>query len=203
MITTWGYELTALEVLPDLLTVDQYATLTGRADDANRVEEEIAAACVAVRNYVGWHLGPSAACRMSTVMSDRRITRVGCDLLIQLPARFVTGVTSVSIDGAAQEHFAVDSNGILRVFDVGCVARYSAVVVDYTAGLSDAMLASIRDLVAHRVMHAHAVAPGITSEASGGVSVTYNAGWVNNAQSSTLNNAERELLVPYKVQGVF
>lgn len=203
MITTWGYSLPELNALPDMLTPIQYDVLTGRHDDSERVTAEIAAACGAIRNYVGWHLGPEESCMLNSTISDRRITYVGRDLLIQIPARVVTEVASVMIDGIQHEEYDADQNGLLRVYDIAPIKRYARVEVTYTAGLPDELLAPIRDLIAHRVMHAHAVAPGITSEASGGVSVTYNAGWVNSARSTALNDAEKELLIPYKVQGVF
>lgn len=204
MITMWGYTLPELNTLPDMMTVNQYKTFTGRNSDGDeRVAAEISAACAAIRNYAGWHLGPSEVCRVSTTIADRRVTCIGNDILIQLPAKAVTEVASVTIGGTEYADFDIDQVGLLRVYNVGIVERYSKVIVDYTAGLPDDMLAPVIDLIAHRVMHAHAVAPGITSEASGGVSVTYNAGWVNSTRATALNDVERELLVPYKVQGVF
>lgn len=203
MITTWGYSLPELYGLPDMLTVEEYETLTGRRDDSNRVAAEIEAACGAIRNFVGWHLGPGELCRLNVSIKDQRVTFVGRDVLVQLPARLVTEVSSVNIGGIERDAFDADQNGLLRVYDVDPVERYARVLVDYTAGLPDELLAPIRDLIAHRVMHAHAVAPGITTEASGGVSVTYNAGWANNARSTALNEPEKEMLIPYKVQGVF
>lgn len=203
MITTWGYSLPELYTLPDMLTIEQYATLTGRRDDPDRVAYEIEAACGAVRNYVGWHLGPGELCRLNASITDRRVARIGRDVLIQLPARLVEEVSSVNIGGIERDAYDADQNGLLRVYDVDPVERYARVLVDYTAGLPDELLAPIRDLIAHRVMHAHAVAPGITTEASGGVSVTYNAGWANNARATGLNEPEKEMLTPYKVQGVF
>ena len=45
LLTNWGYTLTEVDYLPDLMTAEEYATMTGRNDDASRVTEEIAAAC--------------------------------------------------------------------------------------------------------------------------------------------------------------
>jgi len=204
LLTNWGYTLTEINALQEMLTVQEYKSFTGRNSDGDdRVSLEIGAADAAIRNYVGWHLSPSAACRMDTIMHDRRVTHVGSDVLIQLPARFVTDVSSVTIGEASYTNFAIDTNGLLRVFDVGYAERFSRVVVIYTAGLSDNLLAPIKELIAHRVMHSIAVPPGITSEASGGVSVTYNAGWINNARATALVGDNKELLIPYKVLGVF
>jgi len=114
-------------------------------------------------------------------------------------------VESVTVGGVEYETCDCDVNGTLRVYDVGLygLKRYSPVVVEYTAGLPEELMDPIRELIAHRVTHAVAVPSGITSEASGGVSVTYNASWINSAQSTTLQDTNKELLQPYKLQGVF
>lgn len=204
MITIWGYELVNMNSIPDMLTIQEFNEFTGsQYTDEDRISAEISAACAAIRNFVGWHLAPSAACKLDTFMLDRRISAVGRDILIQLPARYVTVVSSVTIDGTVCEHFAVDPNGLVRVFDAGTFERYAPVEVIYTAGLADEMLAPVKELIAHRVTHSIAVPAGITSEASGGVSVTYNANWINNSRATALVGDNRDLLVPYKVQGVF
>lgn len=203
ILTNWGYELTGINTLPDLMTWEEYVTYTGRRDNRERVEKEISAACAAIRNFVGWHLGPSEACEMEAAFLDRRITKAGKDVLIQLPARYVTDISSITINSIERDRYVLDTAGLLRVIDVKGVERYAPVVVTYTAGLSENLLAPIKELIANRVTHAIAVPPGITSEASGGVSVTYNANWINNSRATALAGDNKELLVPYKVQGVF
>lgn len=203
ILTNWGYELTGINTLPDLMTWEEYVTYTGRRDNRERVEKEISAACAAIRNFVGWHLGPSEACKMEAAFLDRRITKAGKDVLIQLPARYVTDISSITINSIERDRYVLDTAGLLRVIDVKGVERYAPVVVTYTAGLSENLLAPVKELIAHRVTHAIAVPPGITSEASGGVSVTYNANWINNSRATALAGDNKELLVPYKVQGVF
>lgn len=203
ILTNWGYELTGIDTLPDLMTFEEYVAYTGRRDNQERVEKEISAACAAIRNFVGWHLGPSEACEMEAAFLDRRITKAGKDVLIQLPARYVTDISSITINSIERDRYVLDTAGLLRVIDVKGVERYAPVVVTYTAGLSENLLAPIKELIANRVTHAIAVPPGITSEASGGVSVTYNANWINNSRATALAGDNKELLVPYKVQGVF
>lgn len=205
LLTNWGYTLPELNTLPAMLTAQEYATYTGRNSDGNdRVTAEIAAACAGIRNYVGWHLAPSAACRFETILIDRRIMFVSGDLMmIQLPARFVTDVSSVTIDGVEHTDIFPDQNGLLRVFGVMNHKESAPVVVNYTAGLPESLITPIKELIASRVLHAIAVPPGITSEASGGISVTYNAGWINNTKAVSLPGDSREVLNPYKVQGVF
>ena len=205
MITNWGYTLTELDELPDMLSVDEFNAYTGGeyAKDCEKVEKELSAACAAIRNFTGWHLYPSAECELSTIALDRRVTFVGCDILIQLPARVVTAVDLVRIGTTEYASYFCDQNGLLRIFNAGNVSRSTPIVVDYTAGLDDGMMAPIGELIAHRVTHAVAIPSGITSEASGGVSVTYNANWINNSRATALAGDNKELLVPYKVQGVF
>ena len=73
MLTNWGYTLTEIDRLPDMMDIADYETYTGRDDDMERVKVEASAACASIRNFVGWHLYPSAACRFETIASDRRI----------------------------------------------------------------------------------------------------------------------------------
>lgn len=202
MLTNWGYTLTAVDKLPDMMSLDEYDTYTGRNDDPERVEAEISSACAAIRNFVGWHLYPAEACKFEVMAFDNRVTRHANDLLIQLPARFVPSITSVKVGGKDKDYY-LDHNGLLIVFDVRSIPARAVVSVEYVAGLTDAMMAPIKELIAHRVTHALAVPPGITSEASGGVSVTYNANWINNSRATALAGDNKELLIPYQVKGVF
>lgn len=203
LLTEWGYIITDPETVPPMMSLAEYETLTGRHDNVDRVAAEIDAACAAIRNYVGWHLSPSASCKLKTIVADRRVSYNGNDILIQLPTRYLTSVESVEIDGIAYELYYADPNGLLKIFDVCQAERYAEILVIYAAGLPDSRLAPIKELIAHRVTHAIAVPPGITSEASGGVSVTYNAAWINNSRATALPGDNKEILIPYKVQGVF
>ena len=206
LLTNWGYELTEAEQLPDMLSISDFNMFTANryAGDV-RTAGNISAACSAIRNYVGWHLYPSAACKVKLLMNDRRVTVVGPDLLVQLPAKFVTGVTAVTINGVAHTDYSFETNGIMRIYNVSPVGikRYTPVEITYTAGLSDEMLGGIKELIAHMATHAAASSNGVTSEAVGGVSVTYNAGWVNSARATALQDDNKEVLAPYRLQGVF
>lgn len=205
VLTTWGYTLTDLYALPDLLSAEEFDEFTASkyAEDS-RVAPNIKAACSAIRNYCGWHVFPSASCEMTILMNDRRVTLVGSDLLIQMPATFVSAVESVTVGGETYTA-TCEPNGILRVYDVDflMLERYSPIVVRYTAGVDEGMIDGLKELIANRVNHATASSNGITSEAAGGVSVTYNAGWVNSSSATTLPDSAKEVLAPFRIQGVF
>ena len=205
LVTTWGYTLTGLDALPDMLEETEFNEMTaGKYAEDVRIEPNIAAAESAIRNYCGWHLYPSTECQLSTTLFDRRITAVGNGFLIQLPARFVSAVSSVSIAGVEHSTFVLETNGIVRVYDVATwLPQYSAVVVTYTAGLPDAFMGPVKDIIAHRVTHALANSYGVTSETAGGVSVTYNANWINSSRATALPSDNKEVLEPYKLTGVF
>jgi len=205
LLTNWGYTLTTADMMPNLLSQSEYDKYTGgRYTGDERIESNLSAVSVAIRNYCGWHLFPSQECQLKTTFADKRVTVVGNGLMIQLPATYVSAVSSVTIGGTEVEHFALETNGILRVYDyLYCIMPYTEIIVTYTAGLPVGMMSAIRELAAHRITHALAASYGITSESSGGVSVTYNANWVNSARSTALPDDNKEVLSPYKVRGCF
>lgn len=206
LITTWGYTITDVDALEPMLSEADFNALTTNkyAGDA-RIAPNLAAACAAVRNYCGWHVYPAQACQLieRLLAENGRVKRAGPDLLIQLPAAFVTEVTSVTIDGVPFDDFDLAPNGILRLFDAGWTTRRTQIAVDYAAGLSDGMMDSLKELIAHRVTHALASSAGVQSESAGGVSITYSANWINSARSTALPDDNKEVLAPYRVKGVF
>ncbi len=206
MQTIWGYTITDAESLADMLTVDEFNNITANkyAGDA-RIEPNIHAACAAIRNYCGWHVYPVQACSMTEriLAGNGRIKRSGADILIQLPATFVSTPVTFTIDGVPFDDYDLAPNGILRLFDVGWMTRRTQITVSYTAGLSAGMMDSIKELIAHRVTHALASSAGVQSESAGGVSVTYSANWINSARSTALPDDNKEVLAPYRVRGVF
>ena len=208
MITNWGYTLPDVDTLPDLLTAAEFESFTaGKYSSDSRIASEISAACAAIRNFCGWHISPSTSCSLTEhlLYGNGRVKIVGRDLMIQLPAKAVTEIESVTVGDTECEEYTCDTNGILHVFDVdlNALSRKTEVVVEYAAGFSDSDLLAVKELIAHRVTHALAVPAGITSEAAGGVSVTYNANWANNVRATALPDDNKEVLMPYRVQGVF
>lgn len=206
ILTPWGYTITDEGDLEPMLSEADFNALTANkyAGDA-RIAPNLAAACSAIRNWCGWHVYPARACQLTErlLAGNGRVKRVGPDLLIQLPAAFVTVPASVTIDGAPFDDFDLAPNGILRLFDVGWMTRRTQIVVTYTAGLDDGMMDGIKELIAGRVNHALAQPYGVQSESAGGVSVTYSASWAASASASALPDDNKEVLAPYRVRGVF
>ena len=206
LLTTWGYTLTETNKLEDMLTFEEYNEFTAsKYHDDTRMLPNIKAVSQAIRNYCGWHVYPSSACRMSTTFFDRRVTFVYNALLIQLPAKYVTEVSMVKVNDTVYTTIASDTNGLVKVYgiDRADLHEYSPVVVEYTAGLPDELMGSIKELAAHRITHALASSGGVQSETAGGVSITYSANWTNSARSTALADDNKEVLEPYRVQGVF
>lgn len=208
LITPWGYTLSDSDALPRMLTAEDFEAITaGKYGSDVRVDPLLDAACMSVRNYCGWHVFPTQTCAFSErlLAGNGRIKRVGSDILIQLPATYVTGVSSVLIDGEESTEYDLATNGLLRIFDVYChtVTRKTVITVEYTAGIPDALMNSIKELVASRVSRGIANPNGVASESAGGVSVSYSASWSNGGGAGTLQSTDIETLEPYKVRGVF
>jgi hypothetical protein len=207
LVTEWGYELTAVDTLADLITTDEFNTLTANKYSGDvRIAPEIKAVSAAVRNFCGWHVAPSLACKVSEALlyGNGILKRVGSDLLVQLPTRFLTSITSITVGGVSYPtDYRAQSNGLLHVFDVAFdgLDRKSVVEIVYIAGLS--RTDAIKELVANQVTHALASSYGVTSESAGGMSITYNAGWVNGSKATALSDDAKDILTPYMVRGVF
>lgn len=213
-LTTWGYTVDA-ETLPDFLTTEEFNSFTGGkfSGDA-RIAANIPSATAAIRNYCGWHVSPNLTCGMIYNVKDLRDAFVGSDVLIQLPATFVTGIVKILLnakhnastgeyEGDSVDEYDLNNSGLLRVYDVGYLDRKSKIFIKYEAGLSLDNISVIKELTAHRVTHAVSSSYGVMSEAVGGVSVTYNAAWAGNTRSTALPDDNREVLEPYKVKGVY
>lgn len=211
--TTWGYKLTTATALTDFLTKTEFDKFTANKYTGDvRIEPNISSATRAIQNYCGWHIYPNLECEMVYRVADLRDCFVGSDLLIQLPATFVSGITSILLNcsfvddewhGDSVTDFDLETSGLLRIYDVGSIDRRSKIRIVYNAGIDATELDAIKELTAHRVTHAVSSSYGITSEAAGGVSVTYNASWAGNTRSTALPDDNKEVLNPYRVKGVF
>lgn len=102
LLTNWGYTIADADALTPMLTLSDFNAITADkyAGDV-RIEPNLNAACAAIRSYCGWHVYPVQACSMTErlLAGNGRVKRVGPDLLIQLPAAFVTGMSSITVDG--------------------------------------------------------------------------------------------------------
>lgn len=206
LLTNWGYTLVNADTMPDMLTKAEYDVFTGgKYATDGRSEPNIAAACSAVRNYCNWHVYPSEACRFESTFFDACVSEVDGGVLIQLPAKYVSAVTGVTIGGTAHDKYVLETNGMLRLYGISLHGMhiYTQIVVEYTAGVPDALMAGLKELIAHRVTHAMASTSGVQSETAGGVSITYNATWANTSRATALADDNKEVLQPYRVQGVF
>ena len=121
-------------------------------------------------------------------------------MTIQLPTRFLSAVSSVKIGDESTNDWAFETNGLLTIYDASICDRRTTIEVEYTAGIPDA--SAIKELVAQMVTLQVAKSYGVTSEAAGGVSITYNSAWTNGSFSSVLDN-NVALLAPYRLEGVF
>lgn len=214
MRTPWGYTVDA-ETLPNFIEATEFNAFTNNkfASDV-RISANIPAASRAIRNYCGWHVSPNLTCSMVYNVRDLRDAFVGPDLLVQLPATFVTGIEKIILnaflnpdteeyEGDVTDDYDIEDNGILKIYDVGYLDRKSKIFIKYKAGFPDSQIQDIKELTAHRVTHAVTSSYGIMSEAAGGVSVSYNASWAGNTRSTALPDDNKEVLSPYKVRGVF
>lgn len=211
VITPWGYTITGTDTLPSILSAEEFNQFTaGKYASDTRVASMLKSAEMAVRNWCGWHVADSEPCEMVNVIQSLHITRTGPDVLIQLPACYVTSVSHVFFnankDGGTwsgdEYAYWCTTGGLLRVYDVGAQPRVSGVAVIYTAGLPNTLAGDIKELIAHRVIHALSSPNGVQSEAAGGVSVTYNATWINNSRATALPDDNKAVLAPYRLEEV-
>ena len=199
--TRWGY---SVEELGGILSGPEFELMTGgRYTGDQRIEPLTKAATEAVRDYCGWHVYPQIACQLESRAHSLRLIYVGCDTIIQLPARYVDSVESVTVNGNEVTDYCVSADGLLRLYDYRPDSRKDVIVVNYTAGLPDCFAGAVKELIGHRVTHGLAQSYGVQSEAAGGVSITYSANWINSARATALPDDNREVLNPYRLQGVF
>ena len=210
----WGYIYDA-ENLAAFITEEEFNAYTARKFSGDcRVAANIPSATASIRNYCGWHIAPSLTCGMVYRVADLRDAFVGPDLIVQIPATFVSVVSKVILNavldpdtgnftGDNYEEFDLENNGILRVYDVSDINRKSRIFVKYTAGFGLDQIPAIKELTANRVTHAVTSSYGVMSEAAGGVSVTYSASWAGNTRSTALPDDSREVLEPYRVRRFF
>lgn len=213
-LTPWGYFADA-ETLPNFIDVPEFGLFTGgKFGSDSRISVNIPSVSEAIRDFCGWHIYPNVTCGMLYNVHDLRDAFVGPDLLVQLPATYVTGVEKIVLnaklnpstglyEGDECEDYDIGmGNGLLKIFDVSHVDRKSKIFVKYQAGYVNAP-SKLKELVADRVSHAVNNPYGVSSESAGGVSVSYSGAWAGSSNSSALPSDSREILEAYKFRGVF
>lgn len=205
-LTPWGYKVNS-DIIPDLMNEVEFINFTNGkfASSDTRIGPNIASASAAIRNFCGWHIAPSLPCAMLYNVADLRDAFVNGDLLIQLPATFVTNVSKVMLDDEVVNSDRIDygmGDGLVRIYDVGGLDRRSKVYIEYDAGFPDTSISDIKELVASGVTRALTNSFGVASEAAGGVSISYSSTWSGKGSTALANDA-RQTLDAYKAKGVF
>lgn len=205
IVTPWGYTLAGdVVTIPAMLTEAEFNAYTADkyAGDA-RVASEINAASNLIRNYIGWHLFPAMSCAATipVLRMNGRVKYNAGEFLVQLPATHVPEVSSILVGSTESTDFISEQNGLVHIFDPGCFDRRTIITVNYTAGLGPEFMDSVKELIVNRIIHGLERNYGIQSQTAGGVSISYANSWNNDA--STLSDNDRDLLIPFKVQGVY
>ncbi len=213
-LTPWGY-IADTEAFPNFISKAEYDLFTAGKFGADlRITANIPSASEAIRDYCGWHIYPNLTCGMLYSVLNLRDAFVGPDLLIQLPATYVTGIEKIVLNAVfnsstgfyeGDEYTDYDAgmgNGHLKVYDVGNIDRKSKIFVKYNAGFETAPN-RLKELAADRVTHSVTNPYGVSSESAGGVSVSYSGIWSGSSNASALPSDSREILEAYKVKGVF
>ena len=208
LTTNWGYSLKTCSEFPELLSTAEFNTFTANKFSGDgRIEAEIKSASAAIRNYCGWHIYPNLQCTYveRLLYGNGRTKIVGCDMMVQLPSRFVMSVVAVKVNDVEYTDYDCDTNGILHIFDVAklYIGRKSKIEVVFNSGVPASLVQPVKGVVANRVNHSLSSPNGIASESAGGVSISYNQSWVNSSSSSALADNDKETLDFYKIKGVF
>lgn len=189
--TPWGYDvvLDAGEVIPPILTIDQFHELTGgRFVGDARIQTDIDAVTARVRTHCGWHVAGSLMC-VATIDGGERT--------VWLPSTHVTRLVSVEVCGTdVTDRCQWSRIGQLRLPHSPDVLR--AVVATFESGFAEAP-EDLAALVAHRVIHDVALPFGIQQETAGSVSVSYNQNAIAGQGPTHLTASDRAALSAYRL----
>lgn len=205
--TSWGYTLLDVDTMPDILTPEEFNSMTANkyALDS-RVLSTIKSVTASIRNYCGWHIATSQKCELVLNAQDLQITRKYSDVLIQLPYRFVSMISKIIVNakqadgewvGDEVEEFSYTYNGRVTAFDTHIESRKSTIVVIATVGLTDTD--ALKGLIANKASHVLNGTYGVQSETAGGVSISYNNSYVTGAKANSFMTDDKELLSSYKI----
>lgn len=183
--TPWGY---TVESLSSMITVATFKNLCpGLSSTDDQIQAVLNSVSSAIRDYCGWHVGPSLACTF---------TGEGEGRLLMLPGMGVTAVSSLEIGGVATTEYEWTAAGMVRLKSSAFPDEWRSVECVYTAGFS---ADSIGQVVAQIASNALAAAPGVANERAGNVSITYNQTGAGITGGVSLLPRDYDLLAPYKL----
>ncbi len=188
-MNSWTYETSG--DLPALLSAEDFAVLTGNSlsSTTEQIEAVLASVSQVVRDYCGWHISPNLVC---TWKGD------GDGRLVQLPAMFITDVSSVKVDGrtlSASEYQWKD-DGLLRLARPLPDNWGRRVEVEFSAGVDTDAIAAVVSQVAVNYLVAPA---GVSSETAGGVSISYNSTGYGMTGGIRLHSTDKATLAQYRI----
>ena len=196
MLTSWGYTIENTATLPDIMTVADFNTLTGNKFVGDtRVASLLASAQIAIRNFCGWHIYPNLPCKYEADSID--VSRC-----IQLPSRFVSGVSSVKVHGESVLDFHPKTNGLVFLDGSVLGRSWNDVEVKFASGLDATQIKALQEILAGRIANALTNSYGVQSESAGGVSITYSLNWASHASAASITDPLIAALTPYRVQEV-
>lgn len=206
IMTNWGYTLLDAESMPDILTQEEFNSMTANkyALDS-RVQSTIKSVTAAIRNYCGWHIAGSQRCELVLNAQDLQITRKYSDVIIQLPFKYISNVEKVLFNATKEDdtwtgdeyEYSFAYNGKLAVYDANIDSRKSTIVIIATVGLS--FTDDIKSIICNKVAHVLSGTYGVQSETAGGLSISYSTSFVNGAKANALMTDDKEILNAYKV----
>lgn len=182
-------------MLDPLASAAQYANLVG--DNPPGLQQLLASASAMVRRYCGWHIAPVIT---ESVLMDGSGSR-----LLMLPTLRLVGVTSVVDGGLA--NIVIDpavpgfwtQNGWLYRED-GWSQQLRGVAVTYQHGFDQVLMDDLVALVCTMAARAASTPTGaVSSEVSGGNSITYGAMVSGSSGGTNLLANEKDLLGPYRL----
>ena len=183
--TPWGY---TVESLASMVDVYQFRELCpGLSSTDDQIQAVLDSVSSAIRDYCGWHVGPSLECTF---------TGNGEGRLLMLPAMGVISVDSLEVKGESVTDFEWTAAGMVRLKSSVFPDEWRSVECVYTAGFD---ASSIGQVVAQIASNALAAAPGVANERAGNVSITYNQTGAGITGGVSLLPRDYAILAPYRL----
>ena len=183
--TPWGYTVASLD---SMISVAQFKALCpGLSSTDAQIQAVLDSVSSAIRDYCGWHVGPSLECAF---------TGDGEGRLLMLPGMGVTQVSSLEINGVTSTDYEWTAAGMVRLKNSVFPREWRSVECVYTAGFD---AESIGQVVAQIASNALAAAPGVSSERAGNVSITYNQTGNGITGGVSLLPRDYAMLAPYRL----